>query len=105
MGDGVLVYLGYPQAHEDDAEQAVCAALAVIEAVGRLPVREDLRVRLGIATGLAVVGDLIGEGAEQERGIVGETPNLNRREPERVYQAWDRSHRRGQSRQHAPTGR
>ena len=76
MGDGVLVYFGYPQAHEDDAERAVGAALAVIEAVGRLPAREDLRVRLGIATGLAVVGDLIGEGAAQERGVVGETPNL-----------------------------
>jgi class 3 adenylate cyclase/DNA polymerase III delta prime subunit len=76
MGDGVLIYFGYPQAHEDDAEQAVCAALAVIEAVGRLRAREDLRVRLGIATGLAVVGDLIGEGAAQERGVVGETPNL-----------------------------
>ena len=76
IGDGVLVYFGYPQAHEDDAEQAVRAALAVIEAVGRLPAREDLRVRLGIATGLAVVGDLIGEGAAQERGVVGETPNL-----------------------------
>jgi class 3 adenylate cyclase/tetratricopeptide (TPR) repeat protein len=76
MGDGVLIYFGYPQAHEDDAEQAVRAALAVIEAVGRLAAREDLRVRLGIATGLAVVGDLIGEGAAQERGVVGETPNL-----------------------------
>jgi class 3 adenylate cyclase len=76
MGDGVLIYFGYPRAHEDDAEQAVCAALAVIEAVGRLQAREDLRVRLGIATGLAVVGDLIGEGAAQERGVVGETPNL-----------------------------
>jgi class 3 adenylate cyclase len=76
MGDGVLIYFGYPQAHEDDAEQAARAALAVIEAVGRLPAREDLRVRLGIATGLAVVGDLIGEGAAQERGVVGETPNL-----------------------------
>jgi class 3 adenylate cyclase/predicted ATPase len=76
MGDGVLVYFGYPQAHEDDAERAVRAGLAVIEAVGRLPAREDLRVRLGIATGLAVVGDLIGEGAAQERGVVGETPNL-----------------------------
>ena len=76
MGDGVLVYFGYPQAHEDDAERSVGAALAVIEAVGRLPAREDLRVRLGIATGLAVVGDLIGEGAAQERGVVGETPNL-----------------------------
>jgi class 3 adenylate cyclase/tetratricopeptide (TPR) repeat protein len=76
MGDGVLIYFGYPQAHEDDAERAVRAALAVIEAIGRLPAREDLRVRLGIATGLAVVGDLIGEGAAQEYGVVGETPNL-----------------------------
>jgi class 3 adenylate cyclase len=76
MGDGVLIYFGYPQAHEDDAERAVRAGLAVIAAVGRLPAREDLRVRLGIATGLAVVGDLIGEGAAQERGVVGETPNL-----------------------------
>ena len=76
MGDGVLIYFGYPQAHEDDAERAVRAGLAVIEAVGRLPAREDLRVRIGIATGLAVVGDLIGEGAAQERGVVGETPNL-----------------------------
>src|SRR6266481_1847068 len=76
MGDGVLIYFGYPRAHEDDAERAVRAGLAVIEAVGRLPAREDLRVRLGVATGLAVVGDLIGEGAAQERGVVGETPNL-----------------------------
>jgi class 3 adenylate cyclase/predicted ATPase len=76
MGDGVLIYFGYPQAHEDDAERAVRAGLAVIEAVGQLPAREDLRVRLGISTGLAVVGDLIGEGAAQERGVVGETPNL-----------------------------
>src|SRR6202023_940691 len=76
MGDGVLIYFGYPQAHEDDAERAVRAGLAVIEAVGQLPAREDLSVRLGIATGLAVVGDLIGEGAAEERGVVGETPNL-----------------------------
>jgi class 3 adenylate cyclase len=76
MGDGVLIYFGYPQAHEDNAERAVRAGLAVIEAVGQLPAREDLRMRLGIATGLAVVGDLIGEGAAQERGVVGETPNL-----------------------------
>src|SRR5246500_639273 len=76
MGDGVLIYFGYPQAHEDDAERAVRAGLAVIEAVGRLAAREELSVRLGIATGLAVVGDLIGEGAAQERGVVGETPNL-----------------------------
>jgi class 3 adenylate cyclase/tetratricopeptide (TPR) repeat protein len=76
MGDGVLVYFGYPQAHEDDAERAVRAGRAVIEAVGKLPAQEDLSVRLGVATGLAVVGDLIGEGAAQERGVVGETPNL-----------------------------
>jgi class 3 adenylate cyclase/predicted ATPase len=76
MGDGVLIYFGYPQADEDDAERAVRAGLAVIEAVGRLPARQHLSVRLGIATGLAVVGDLIGEGAAQERGVVGETPNL-----------------------------
>jgi class 3 adenylate cyclase len=76
MGDGVLIYFGYPQAHEDDAERGVRAGLAVIGAVGRLPARDDLSVRLGIATGLSVVGDLIGEGAAQERGVVGETPNL-----------------------------
>ena len=76
MGDGVLVYFGYPRAHEDDAERAVRAGLAAIEAVGRLPVQQGLRVRVGIATGLAVVGDLLGEGAAQERGVVGETPNL-----------------------------
>jgi predicted ATPase len=72
----VLIYFGYPRAHEDDAERAVRAGLAAIEAVGDLRAREDLRVRLGVATGLAVVGDLIGEGAAQERGVVGETPNL-----------------------------
>jgi predicted ATPase/class 3 adenylate cyclase len=76
MGDGILIYFGYPQAHEDDAERAVRAGLAVIEAVGKLAAREELRVRLGIATGVAVVGYLIGEGAAQERGVVGETPNL-----------------------------
>jgi len=76
MGDGVLIYFGYPQAHEDDTERAVRAGLAVIESVSRLPGRQDLRVGLGVATGLAVVGDLIGEGAAQEHGVVGETPNL-----------------------------
>jgi class 3 adenylate cyclase/predicted ATPase len=76
MGDGVLVYFGYPEAHEDDAERAVRAGLAVINAVGRLDVPESLNVRLGIANGLVVVGDLIGAGAAQERGVVGETPNL-----------------------------
>jgi len=76
MGDGVLVYFGYPEAHEDDAERAVRAGLAVIEAVGRLASPEPLNVRLGIASGLGVVGDLIGAGAAQEHGVVGETPNL-----------------------------
>src|SRR5580704_6743778 len=76
MGDGVLIYFGYPEAHEDDAERAVRAGLAVIDAVGGLTISEPLNVRLGVASGLAVVGDLIGEGAAQERGVVGETPNL-----------------------------
>src|SRR5258705_10756901 len=76
MGDGVLIYFGYPHAHEDDAERAVRAGLAVIEAVGRLPAREDFSVRLGIATRLAVGGGLICEGAAQEHGVVGETPHL-----------------------------
>ena len=76
MGDGVLVYFGYPEAHEDDAERAVRAGLAVIDAVGSLATLERLNVRLGIASGLVVVGDLIGAGAAQERGVVGETPNL-----------------------------
>src|SRR5271155_3078125 len=76
MGDGVLVYFGYPEAHEDDAERAARAGLAVIDAVGLLATPEPLNVRLGIASGLVVVGDLIGTGAAQERGVVGETPNL-----------------------------
>jgi class 3 adenylate cyclase len=77
MGDGVLVYFGYPRAHEDDAERAVRAGLGVIEAVGRLDVKSvQLQARVGIATGLVVVGDLIGEGSAQEQSVVGETPNL-----------------------------
>src|SRR5215469_9838298 len=76
MGDGVLVYFGYPQAHEDDAEQAVRAGLALADAVGQLQAVEPLRVRIGIATGEVVVGDLIISGDGQERGVVGETPNL-----------------------------
>ena len=76
MGDGVLIYFGYPEAHEDDAERAARAGLAVIDAVGRLATQEPLKVRIGIASGLVVVGDLIGAGAAQERGVVGETPNL-----------------------------
>jgi class 3 adenylate cyclase/tetratricopeptide (TPR) repeat protein len=78
MGDGVLAYFGYPQAHEDDAERAVRGALALIGAVPKLRARHDaaLQVRVGLATGLVVVGDLVGEGDAQERGVVGETPNL-----------------------------
>jgi class 3 adenylate cyclase len=76
MGDGVLVYFGYPRAHEDDPERAVRAGLALVEAVGQLQAQERLQVRVGIATGLVVVGDLIGSGEAQERGVVGETPNL-----------------------------
>ena len=76
MGDGVLVYFGYPQAHEDDAERAVRAGLELVAAVGALKTTGPLQTRVGIATGLVVVGDLIGSGASQERGIVGETPNL-----------------------------
>ena len=68
MGDGVLVYFGYPEAHEDDAERAVRAGLAVIDAVAGLATPERLNVRLGVASGLVVVGDLIGAGAAQERG-------------------------------------
>jgi len=82
MGDGVLAYFGYPQAHEDDAARAVHAGLAVVESVADLPnpvgaEREiELGVRVGIATGPVVVGDLIGEAASQESAVVGETPNL-----------------------------
>ena len=76
MGDGVLIYFGYPRAHEDDAERAVRAGLALIEAIGKLSIQEPLRVRIGVATGLVVVGDLVGAGEAQERGVVGETPNL-----------------------------
>ncbi|HWO85922.1 MAG TPA: adenylate/guanylate cyclase domain-containing protein, partial [Stellaceae bacterium] len=77
MGDGVLVYFGYPQAHEDDAERAVRAGLGAIDVVGRLDVKSvKLQTRVGIATGLVVVGDLIGEGSAQEQSVVGETPNL-----------------------------
>jgi len=76
MGDGVLVYFGYPEAHEYDAERAVRAGLGLIEAVGCLDVKSaELQARVGIATGLVVVGDLIGEGSAREQSVVGETPN------------------------------
>jgi Adenylate and Guanylate cyclase catalytic domain len=70
------VYFGYPQAHEDDAERAVRAGLELVAAVGGLKTHAALQTRVGIATGLVVVGDLIGSGASQEQAIVGETPNL-----------------------------
>ena len=76
MGDGVLIYFGYPQAHEDDAERAVGAGLELVAAVSGLKTHAALQTRVGIATGLVVVGDLIGSGASQEQAIVGETPNL-----------------------------
>jgi class 3 adenylate cyclase/predicted ATPase len=77
MGDGVLAYFGYPRAHEDDAERAIRAGLGAIDAVCRLEVKSvKLQARVGIATGLVVVGDLIGEGSAQEQSVVGETPNL-----------------------------
>ena len=76
MGDGVLIYFGYPQAHEDDAERAVRAGLELVAAVTSLKTHAALQSRVGVATGLVVVGDLIGSGASQEQAIVGETPNL-----------------------------
>jgi len=78
MGDGVLIYFGYPHAHEDDPEIAVRTGLALVDAVPKLSIEagSPLQVRVGIATGLVVVGDLIGAGEAQERGIVGETPNV-----------------------------
>src|SRR5271163_1645781 len=78
MGDGVLAYFGYPQAHEHDAERAVQAGLAIVEAAPKLVTGagSPLHVRVGIATGLVVVGDLVGSGEAQERGVVGDTPNL-----------------------------
>src|SRR6476620_6777502 len=78
MGDGVLAYFGYPQAHEDDAEQATRAGLALVDAVAKLRTdpATELQVRVGIATGMVVVGDLTGEGSAQEQTVIGETPNL-----------------------------
>ena len=77
-GDGASVYFGYPRAHEDDAERATRASIALIEAVGKLRRERGvaLEVRIGISTGLVVVGELIGEGEARERGVVGDTPNL-----------------------------
>lgn len=80
LGDGVLVYFGYPQAHEDDAHRAVRAGLDIVVAVPAMQKPKDsgveLAVRVGINTGLVVVGDLIGEGAAEQASVVGETPNI-----------------------------
>jgi class 3 adenylate cyclase len=89
LGDGVLIYFGYPQAHEHDAERAVRAGLELVTTVTSLKTQAALQTRIGIATGLVVIGDLIGSGASQEQAVVGETPNLAARlqsiaEPNRV---------------------
>jgi class 3 adenylate cyclase len=89
LGDGVLVYFGYPKAHEDDAERAVRTGLELITAVSALKTPVSLQIRVGVASGLVVVGDLMRSGNAIERGIVGETPNLAARlqgiaEPNRV---------------------
>src|SRR5262249_23664547 len=77
LGDGALAYFGYPQAQEHDAEQAIRAGLALVGRVARLEIGANtLASRVGIATGLVVVGDLIGSGEAQERGVVGDTPNI-----------------------------
>lgn len=76
MGDGVLIYFGYPSAQEDDVERSVQAGLALVGAIEQLPAPVPLQVRIGVATGLVVVGDLVGSGAAQEQAVVGETPNL-----------------------------
>ena len=78
MGDGILAYFGFPRAHEDDAARAVHAGLEIAQAVAALQTRarEKLAVRVGIATGLVVVGDLVGQGPAQEQAVVGDTPNL-----------------------------
>ena len=86
MGDGVLSYFGYPQAHEDDAERAVRTGFALAERVARLELHAaPLAARVGIASGLVVVGDLIGQGEAQERGVVGE-----RRTSRRACRSWRR---------------
>ena len=78
MGDGVLAYFGFPRAHEEDAERAVKAGLDIAAAIAKLDTRanETLKVRIGVATGIVVVGDLVGQGSAQEQAVVGETPNL-----------------------------
>ena len=90
MGDGILVYFGYPQAHEHDAERAIRAGLAAVDAVAQLRLHDlQLQTRIGIATGTVVVGNLIGDGVARQRHVVGETLNLAARlqslaEPDQV---------------------
>ena len=78
LGDGVLVYFGWPRAHEDDAERAVRAGLQLVQDVARLEPRVGVRLqaRVGIATGHVVVGDLISEGVSDKDAVSGDTPNL-----------------------------
>jgi class 3 adenylate cyclase len=78
MGDGLLIYFGYPKAHEDDAERAVRAGLQIIQSVSELRsgFASELQVRIGVATGLVVAGDIIGTGASEEHAVLGDTPNL-----------------------------
>ena len=78
MGDGVLAYFGFPRAHEDDAERAVRAGLDLADAIAKVQTRdgEVLKTRIGVATGIVVVGDLIGQGSAQEQAVIGDTPNL-----------------------------
>ena len=102
MGDGVLVYFGYPEAHEDDPERAVRAGLELVAAVSNLKTHATLQTRVGIATGLVVVGDLIGSGSAQEQAVVGKTPNLAARlqgiaEPNTRRNRRKYPHPRGQS--------
>src|SRR5262249_1734600 len=78
MGDGVLAYFGWPRAHENEAERAVRSGLAILRAIGELrsPVGDPLAARIGSATGLGVVGALVGQGSAREEAVIGETPNL-----------------------------
>jgi class 3 adenylate cyclase/predicted ATPase len=75
-GDGAVAYFGYPHAHEDDAERAVHASLALVQAIAALPAKERLNARVGIATGVALVGDMSDSAISEEHGILGDTPNL-----------------------------
>ena len=99
MGDGVLIYFGYPQAHEDDAERAVRAGLELVTAVSALKSMRPLQTRVGIATGLVVVGDLIGSGASQEQAS-----SAKRRTSQHAYKARRTEHRRHR-RKHTKTPR